>query len=805
MSQTSNLPTKPKTFAAAPVGQGLGGITENTTLTLGTDDDIHLFSVPLTVTGLDQTSGGAVYGPGNLIVTGAATICGTGMLQTGAGVTYVEGTTTLTGGELDLDGGRVFENSGTLTAGSATGTTTINLGVNASGTATGAATLINDAGGHFKVDDELTIGVGAADLTAGATPDAFNNRGAVEIAGTGNTVTISANLVNTGSLTIDAGDTLLLDQTNAAFTQRLGGLIQGAGTLEIEGNAVLSATNLNVAALTLLQGATALGADINYTGTFLATASGAGAPALKLGGHRFTTTSFSNSDLTLTGAGRFTATGSNDTVTLGANEIDVFTGNDDNLTAAGGDVVSISAGSGDAIQGRNFTLHAARSATFAVGGGGASAAVDSVTGSNDTMTILGASHVAISGMNNQITSAGGSRIALSGSFNTVSAGAGDVLSVAHDVGDSISGAGFSLSVGSGARIEIGGNTATGNLDQATGSLASFHVSSASHVAISGSGDTIASDGNSQISVLGNANAISAGDDDVINIAGANGDTISGENVTVSASSGAVFAIDDRQAGGAFTIAATGATIGVDAQAALTLTGADDSLNLKNGGGTVTALSVNGLYVWNAVDGSFDIGTSKNDTILGSGNEVYGGAAARFTIGGNGATGDADIVAISQSTVTVAANSSVVIETDGSNQASNDAIISQGGSSISLDGASCTLTAGAADQISIAGASNVVLAAADDYIDDAGSGSLLKFSGGGAGPNYGVVTVAGLFSDTSGVIDLLSGAGGFASASAAYGAVVDDASGCHLSLGTQGVINFVGVDKAELSAGNFKIG
>ena len=56
-----------------------------------------------------------------------------------------------------------------------------------------------------------------------------------------------------------------------------------------------------------------------------------------------------------------------------------------------------------------------------------------------------------------------------------------------------------------------------------------------------------------------------------------------------------------------------------------------------------------------------------------------------------------------------------------------------------------------------------------------------------------------------MIDLLSGAGGFASASAAYGAVVDDASGCHLSLGTQGVINFVGVDKAELSAGNFKIG
>ena len=41
--------------------------------------------------------------------------------------------------------------------------------------------------------------------------------------------------------------------------------------------------------------------------------------------------------------------------------------------------------------------------------------------------------------------------------------------------------------------------------------------------------------------------------------------------------------------------------------------------------------------------------------------------------------------------------------------------------------------------------------------------------------------------------------------AAYGAVVDDASGCHLSLGALGVINFVGVDKAELSAGNFKIG
>jgi hypothetical protein len=73
-------------------------------------------------------------------------------------------------------------------------------------------------------------------------------------------------------------------------------------------------------------------------------------------------------------------------------------------------------------------------------------------------------------------------------------------------------------------------------------------------------------------------------------------------------------------------------------------------------------------------------------------------------------------------------------------------------------------------------------------------------------NVGHLTISGFGTDPTGVINLLNGVGGYATASRAFSALRSDHSGgCELSLGTDGSIDLVHVARSSLHASNFKIG
>ena len=69
-----------------------------------------------------------------------------------------------------------------------------------------------------------------------------------------------------------------------------------------------------------------------------------------------------------------------------------------------------------------------------------------------------------------------------------------------------------------------------------------------------------------------------------------------------------------------------------------------------------------------------------------------------------------------------------------------------------------------------------------------------------------VSISGFGNDPTGAIELLNGAGGYASASAAFAALKSDgAGGSLLSLGAGGSIDLHGVAPSALSVSSFRIG
>jgi hypothetical protein len=111
--------------------------------------------------------------------------------------------------------------------------------------------------------------------------------------------------------------------------------------------------------------------------------------------------------------------------------------------------------------------------------------------------------------------------------------------------------------------------------------------------------------------------------------------------------------------------------------------------------------------------------------------------------------------------------------------------------------------GLGDQLWVVGSGDQVTTSYNDLIEDYGSGTSIDVGTrvGGSG-----LWITNFTADATGVIDLLNGVGSYASAAAALGAVVDDGHGnSTLSLGSGGVIHFVGDTKEQLSVANFKIG
>jgi ELWxxDGT repeat protein len=113
--------------------------------------------------------------------------------------------------------------------------------------------------------------------------------------------------------------------------------------------------------------------------------------------------------------------------------------------------------------------------------------------------------------------------------------------------------------------------------------------------------------------------------------------------------------------------------------------------------------------------------------------------------------------------------------------------------ITLTQANATLMLHGTDQI-------VFLSAPGANISDGGQGTSLEL-----GSNPGQVTLPSFGSDAHGVVDLLSGLGGFTSASQVVAALQDDHNGgTLLSFGAAGSLDFAGVAPGALHAANFGI-
>lgn len=227
-----------------------------------------------TTVGVFAQSGGTVSGPGTLAVTGPAGFTST-VLETGAGVTLLKGASTLSGsaGDLNLDGGRILENEGTVTV---TGGM-IHLGRNPFGLTLGGGTIQNDAGGIVDIQAATTLFDNNLD-------GAFDNAGTLEQTVTTGVTLIEPRFTNTG--------TVLVQRGMLAFN--------GGGSSSADGFTVASGATLDFTGHTFSLGEGTVGG----LGTVAV-----GGGELAVGGN-VTVAGFSQSFSTVSGAGTLTVTGS---------------------------------------------------------------------------------------------------------------------------------------------------------------------------------------------------------------------------------------------------------------------------------------------------------------------------------------------------------------------------------------------------------------------------------------------------------------------------------------------------------------
>ena len=162
-----------------------------------------------TIASLMQT-GGTLTGTGTVTVTGSASLGTTGnyVVESGSGTTDLKGISTLIGNVgVALDGGRVLQNDGTLNWTSSA----IYMGYNPLGTTVGSSTIVNSSGATFNdaVAGSISNNTGTnvfnnagtfeTTFSSGTTTIgvAFNNTGTVTV-GTGDALTLSGGGASTG-------------------------------------------------------------------------------------------------------------------------------------------------------------------------------------------------------------------------------------------------------------------------------------------------------------------------------------------------------------------------------------------------------------------------------------------------------------------------------------------------------------------------------------------------------------------------------------------------------------------------------
>ena len=171
-------------------------------------------------------------------------------------------------------------------------------------------------------------------------------------------------------------------------------------------------------------------------------------------------------------------------------------------------------------------------------------------------------------------------------------------------------------------------------------------------------------------------------------------------------------------------------------------------------------------------------------------------------------------------ITVNASASTIATQSGvgaSVYGSGNTVTAGSGSSTGIYGSGNTVHAGNSasqspdvspiDLVSVGGDSNLVfLGAGQARIDDASSNLTLTLSGASLAAAQGIDIINGFGAARGAVVDLTGGIGGYATAAAAFQAIVPDGQGGSLlALNATASLDFAGLPQSSLSAANFRVG
>ncbi len=691
-------------------------------------------------TGLISLTGGLLAMGANAVATAGgfletyATLSGTGIftvngglgimygdaVQTGAGTTLATGSSTISSGSLDLDGGRVFENQGTLTW-SGGG---IRLGYTPYTTSAGGGTLKNDAGANFNIQID---GVINANLGA----NAFVNAGTLTKSVTTGITEVQAVATDTGTIVITTG-TIDFDGGGT-----FAGAISGPGTLILGGGAeaINAGTTIATGALGISgNAAVTLNTNLSYSGT-LTQAAGT---SLALGGN----------SLTLSGAGSTLAGGLTGTGTL---------------ALASGAAVTLAT---NLSFGGTFTE--AAGASLAIGGGDTLTLTGPVTLAG---TVSGAGTLALG---SSITAPAGLSLTVANlslaAGNTITLGAALTYGGAFaDAGTVALGAKTLTLTGAGSAIG-GAFTGTNTLNFAGGSQA---LNAGTSIAVSNwnlsGGDSTAL--NLALTYGGAFSALSGatvtlGSGDALTLGGAavfSGATVAGSSTLTTGGATAI----NGAAGGSFTIggtvtwrnngavtAAGGLTLGNNATLkALMINGATGTYNITSNagiaqGGAKSAFQNAGLFEKTGGTGTSHIGVNFSSTgtvtvgaqtleFDGPTNSFAGAVGGAGTLGFGGGGGSTLAAGLNLTVAGLSiANAGTKVTLAGS-LAYGGIFTQNGGTSVSLG----------ASTLSLGGTSSTLAGA---IFGTAGAGSTLALTGGAVAINAGFSLKSDNWSIASGV-------------------------------------------------------
>jgi hypothetical protein len=254
---------------------------------------------------------------------------------------------------------------------------------------------------------------------------------------------------------------------------------------------------------------------------------------------------------------------------------------------------------------------------------------------------------------------------------------------------------------------------------------------------------------------------------------------------------------------------SGGTVGLTS-AQTSLVGGGDQVIL-GAGSTASLYNTGGDWDWvNGSNGTIGL-TNAQSSVVGGGDQVVLGSGSAASLYNTG--GDWDWVNGSGGTIGLTnAQSSVVGGGDqvvlGAGSAAS--VYNTGGDADSVSGSNGKVGLTNAQASVVGGGDQVVLGGSGDVLslyDGAGDGVTVNAGANiDIGSNNGQVDISNFATDSTGIISLLNGVGGYTSVSQVLAALTSDGhGGSLLPLPSTGSIDFAGVAPSVFTAANFKIG